>query len=300
MNTHPATQRPRVEQLVIRRLESPPAEGVARHWFHGEPATTHLLNAYTLLVPDNEGFYIRTLNRALPRLDDMHLRNAVREFSRQEGQHGVAHRHAWALLAAQGYRYEAYVKLADKAAFALVEKFAPLNLRVAMVACVEHLNAVIGYEYLRRDLMHGVDPRMRALFEWHFAEEIEHKSVSFDVLCAFRGNYALRLLSVALVVPLFYLLLGAGAAMLCVQDGSASKLSTWTGWFQHALGRRGTAWRMLRHIGAYLRPSFSPRDLDGDAFAAAAIARWPTIVTLADTAPPVPLRPGVGSRDIAA
>jgi predicted metal-dependent hydrolase len=280
-----------MQHLTIRRFEPPPAGDVARHWFHGEPAATHLLNAYTLLVPDNEGFYIRTLNQAVPGLQDIDLRNAVREFSRQEGQHGVAHRRAWQWLAAQGYRFDAFVKLADKAAFAVVEKLAPLPLRVAIVACVEHLNAAIGHEYLRRGLMDGVDPAVRSLFEWHFAEEIEHKAVAFDVLQTFRGAYALRLLATVLVVPLFYLLMGLGAAMLCVQDGSARRASTWRGWFSHVFGRRAVAWGMARHLGAYLLRGFRPWQLDDRRLAAAALARWPNVV------PVQPAMPAPASRE---
>lgn len=274
-----------MQHLTIRRFESPPAGDLPRHWFHGEAAATHLLNTYTLLVPDNEGFYIRTLNQALPELQDMNLRNAVREFSRQEGQHGVAHRRAWQWLAAQGYRFAGFVKFADKAAFAVVEKLAPLPLRVAIVSCVEHINAAIGHEYLRRDLMEGVDPAVRSLFEWHFAEEIEHKAVAFDVLETFRGAYWLRVLGTLLVVPLFYLLMGLGTAMLCMQDGSAGRSSTWTGWFAHAFGRRGTAWRMARHLGAYLRPGFRPWQLDDRALAEAALARWPNVTPVHPAAP---------------
>jgi len=280
-----------MQPLTIRRFESPPTGDIPHHWFHGEAAATHLLNAYTLLVPDNEGFYIRTLNQALPKLEDLQLRNAVREFSRQEGQHGVAHRRAWQWLAAQGYRFDGFVRFADKAAFAVVEKIAPLPLRVAIVSCVEHLNAAIGHEYLRRELMTGVHPAVASLYEWHFAEEIEHKAVAFDVLETFRGAYALRVIGALLVLPLFYLLMGIGATLLAVQDGSARRASTWSGWFSHALGRRGTAWRMARHVVAYLRPGFAPWQLDDRALADAAIARWPNLVAVAPAASPSQTQP---------
>jgi predicted metal-dependent hydrolase len=281
MNAFLARMKLNRPSLTVRRFDPLPDDDVPRHWFHGEPAATHLLNAYTLLVPDNEGFYIRTLNEAGPLLQDLRLRNDVRAFSRQEGQHGVAHRKAWELLAAQGYRFERFVRVADRAAFGIVERFAPLNLRVAMVACVEHLNAAIGHEYLSRELMAGVHPRVRALFEWHLAEEIEHKAVSFEVLQTFRHAYALRLLSVALVVPLFYLLLGAGASMLMAQDGSLWRASTWRGWLGHALGGRGMARRMLGHIGHYLQPSFQPWALDDRHLVHAALARWSNVVAVA-------------------
>jgi uncharacterized protein len=281
MNSFTVRKKLASHALTVRRFDPLPDHEVPRHWFHDEPAATHLLNAYTLLVPDNEGFYIRTLNAAAPRLHDLALRNQVRAFCRQEGQHGIAHRKAWELLAAQGYRFEGFVRFADRVAFGLVERCAPLNLRVAMVACVEHLNAAIGHEYLSRELMAGVHPRLRALFEWHLAEEIEHKAVSFDVLQTFRHAYALRLLSVALVVPLFYLLLGAGAVRLMAQDGSLRRASTWRGWLAHAFGRRHMASRMLGHVAHYLRPSFRPWALDDRHLVQAALARWSNVVAIA-------------------
>jgi uncharacterized protein len=271
--------------LTVRRIEPPSDGDIPRHWFHGEAAVTHLLNTYTLLVPDNEGFYIRTLNEALPKLQDLVLRSQVRAFSRQEGQHGVAHRRCWEVLEAQGYRYRGFVRLADRIAFGVVTRVAPLNLRVAMVACVEHLNAAIAHEYLARNLMHGVAPRLRAVFEWHFAEEIEHKAVSFDVLQTFRHAYALRLLGAMLVVPIFYLLTSVGALMLMAQDGSVWRARTWRAWLSHAGPGRDMTRRMFGHIRRYLRPSFRPWTLDDDHLAHVALARWSHVVTISPGSP---------------
>lgn len=262
--------------LIVRRYSTPQgAFKPERHWFKGESAPTHLLNTYTLLVPDNEGFYIRTLSSALPLLGDERLKASVREFCRQEGQHGVAHRRAWSAIESDGYRIRGFVRFADVAAFSLVERFAPLRLRVAIVGCVEHINAAIGYEYLSRELLADVDPAMRSMFEWHFAEEIEHKHVSFEVMQRLKCGYALRLASTLLVVPLFYALVSIGTAMLMWQDRSLLKASSLWGWVSHAFGKRGTAWRMALHVVDYLRPGFDPSQRDDAQLAAQALRRWP-------------------------
>jgi predicted metal-dependent hydrolase len=57
----------------------------------------------------------------------------------------------------------------------------------------------------------GVDPTMLDLLRWHGAEEVEHRSVVFDVYQQLGGKYPMRV--VAWAVSLFFLywaLLGGG------------------------------------------------------------------------------------------
>src|SRR3974390_1309912 len=58
-------------------------------WFGGSPALTAMLDAFTLTIPDNERYYIRVLQRCLPRVDDPGLRNELANFIRQEALHGI-------------------------------------------------------------------------------------------------------------------------------------------------------------------------------------------------------------------
>lgn len=261
--------------LTIRRLTTPPTGDIARHWCRNEPAMTHLLNAYTLLVPDNEGFYIRTLNACLPQLDGEHrLQRQVHEFVRQEGQHGVGHRKAWKVLEDQGYRFKRFVKTVAMLAYGPVEKFMPLSLRASMVTAIEHINAFMGHEFLAGDLLQGVEPKMRALFEWHFAEEVEHRSVAFDVMQKIWPAYGTRLAGAALTFPLFYLAMAAGAVNLMRQDGSLWKLSTWKQLWLHLGPRDRMLGRTFKHLTDYLKPSFHPSQMGDDALAARTLARW--------------------------
>jgi predicted metal-dependent hydrolase/enoyl-CoA hydratase/carnithine racemase len=270
----PGTATAVTRELTVRRFLPRFNESIDPHWCGEDPALTHMLNSYTLLVPGNEGFYIRTLQRCAPQLEDLQLREQVDKFVRQEAQHGVGHRHCWRMLDRQGYRYKGFVKAVESFAYGVVERIMPLKLSVSMVACIEHANAFIAHEFLTQNLMAYSQSDLRALFEWHFAEEIEHKGVSFDVLRAYAPSFGTRVLGAALTLPLFYLFLSVGALSLAAQDGSLRTTRFWRGAWRHLWSRDRMAQRTVAHVIDYLRPRFHPWQLDNANLATAAIARW--------------------------
>lgn len=245
-----------------------------RHWCGGDPVLTHLLNAYTLLVPGNEGYFIRALKAAMPSIADPGQRWAIAQFMRQEGQHGAAHLRCLRLLESQGYRIAGFRRAVDGFLYRVLEPLTPLGLRLSMVACVEHVNAYLGHEYLAQRWLESADPELRALFEWHFAEEIEHKHVAYDALAAAAPGYGLRLLGAVVVVPMFYALCGLGAAWLLWQDGLLTKAATGRAVWRHLIARDRMLARTRRHLRAYLRPGFHPWQLDDGDLAVEAIARY--------------------------
>ncbi|HZR02666.1 MAG TPA: metal-dependent hydrolase [Burkholderiales bacterium] len=261
--------------LNLRRFAFPFPKQIPSHWCGGDAALTHLLNTYTVLVPGNEGFYIRTLQACRKRLADRpDLSEAVRLFCLQEGQHGVGHRRFWEVLDYQGYRYKGFERAVAIFAYKFLERITPLKVRLSMVACVEHINAFIGEEFLRARLLCDADPSARALFEWHFAEEIEHKAVAFDVLKHVAPSYATRLLGFLLVVPFFYLLEMIGALNFLRQDKLLFKRSTWRSFRLHFWRRDHMARKTIGHLLAYLKPGFHPRNTDNDHLASEVMARY--------------------------
>ncbi|HJR73382.1 MAG TPA: metal-dependent hydrolase [Luteimonas sp.] len=248
--------------------------GTPRHWCGDDPALTHILNAYTLLVPGNEGYFIRALKRCLPLLDDPSDREMARLFMRQEGQHGAGHHRYWAVLKAQGYRIAGFQSTVDGLLYKIMEPLTPFKLRLSMVACVEHVNAYIGHEFLRQRILADAVPELRALFEWHFAEEIEHKHVAYEVLRQVAPAYPLRLLGAMMVLPMFYALSTAGMLWLSAQDGSLFKARTWRGLGRHLFGRHRMAARTCGHIAAYLRPGFDPWQLQDRPLANEVVERY--------------------------
>lgn len=250
--------------VTPRKLNVAFPDSIPRYWFDGSPFLTHLLNVYTLLIPDNESYYIRQLKRCLKDIEDPHLKTQLLNFFRQEGQHGIEHRAFWSNLERQGLRYEGFTRAVNFLIYRILEPILPRPVHLANVACIEHINAYLGHFYLSRGRLQGADEHMRLLFEWHFAEEIEHKAVAFDVFQTVSGSYPVRLFSAVLVFPLFYLINTVGLLYLLSRDGRLLERRTWRDFSRH-LFTDGALMHDLRNIGRYLKPAFHPwqlRDYD--------------------------------------
>ncbi|MFD0727142.1 metal-dependent hydrolase [Lysobacter brunescens] len=260
--------------MPTRSFRAPLQPDIPRNWLPANPALSALLDMYTVIVPSNEAFYMRTLARCLGRIDDPDLAAAGRAFIHQEAEHGVAHKRFWSVLDAHGYRYRRLERIIDVLTFRLTERIAPLSLRMSMVSCIEHINAFMAHEFLRQGILADAHPEVRAMQEWHFAEEIEHKSVSFDVLRAVSPGYGMRLAGWVPTTVLFYTLMTLGMLFFLAQDGGLWRASTWRGLWRHLGPEHGMARRTLKHLFAYLKPSFHPSQLDDRALAEAVIARY--------------------------
>ena len=121
--------------------------------------------------------------------------------------------------------------------------------------------------------------------EWHFAEEIEHRRVAFDLLQYVSPSYPVRLLGFALTAGLFYLLMGGQAIALLHQDGLLWRRKTWTQIRSHLGAEHHMFKRTLKHLLDYLRPGFHPSQMADDAMAEKVLTRLaatvpPTIVVL--------------------
>ncbi len=243
-----------------------------RDWFAGSVALTSVLDVFTLIIPDNERYYIRTLQRALPRIHDAALRQQVLAFFRQEALHGDAHRRYWTNLRDEGLRLDRFTGAVGALLYRFVEPLLPLRIRVSTVAAIEHVNAYLAHAFLSRGLLADAEPALRRLFQWHFAEEIEHKAVAFDALAAAYPGYATRLCGAAVVFPLFHAVMLAGTVWLLGSRGALFSRQTYADLYRLAISG-GLLRDTLHFVGRYLRPSFHPWELDDYDLARAVFAR---------------------------
>jgi predicted metal-dependent hydrolase len=268
--TNPNTSLP----LTPRQFTAEFAQNTPRHWLPGNPVVSAIMNTYTVLVPANESFYIRTLKLCMPKVREPDTRWMIVDFVHQEAQHGVGHRRYWDVLQAQGYKFRSFENTVDKLTFRVIDRVMPLGIRLSVVSCVEHINAYMAHDFLSQEILAHADPRTRAMFEWHFAEEIEHKHVAYDVLQEISGSYAVRLIGALLAAPLFYLLMTLGTLKFLNQDGMLFKAQTWKLFGRHLGRAHHMAKRALCHLYDYLRPSFHPGQLKDSELAQAVIARY--------------------------
>lgn len=62
------------------------------------------------------------------------------------------------------------------------------------------------------------DYKIKALWEWHAAEEIEHKSLAFDFLQVIDNGYWLRSLGAIIGAAIVVSGIASGMLLLCVQE----------------------------------------------------------------------------------
>lgn len=206
------------------------------HWLPDDVFSSHLVNGINLLLPAGELWFCRVYNKALPHVTDPQLKEDVIGFIRQEGIHAQAHRRGEAWLRDQGYDVDKFRRRIDWL-FEILLGEKPLGLsflkntllekqwlvlRVGIIAAIEHFTGLLGDWCMNSDSWDKGDPVVADLFRWHLAEEVEHRTVAFDLyehMCQSKpGFYLSRQAVMALVFPIFVYVITESGRSLAGQD----------------------------------------------------------------------------------
>ena len=232
-----------------------------RDWLAGSAALSRWFDVYTLLVPDNESFYIRTLRQctidSIDQLDNAELL----KFFRQESLHGIAHRAYWRKMSDLGIEYTDFLRFINWLLYSVVEPRQCLRTRISMVAAIEHVNACLGNTILKEDLFVDARGSLRKMFYWHFAEEIEHKAVAHKVLSRLYPGYFNRIFGALIAFPAFFCVLFVGTAYLLSKEGKFLTRRTAIELFKFWI-RDGVLKDLAFHLSRYFRISFEPWELN--------------------------------------
>jgi predicted metal-dependent hydrolase len=236
---------------------------VPRDWLAGEVLTTHFANALHLLFPAGERFFIDSVKPHLGRAGDPVLEAQLRPFVAQEMRHTLAHEQAIALLESQGYEVRSFLSRVDRFTFDVVAKRASPAFRLAVTTAIEHFTAELSAMALQDRFIDRNGARAMAdLFLWHACEEIEHRSVAFDLLSRTRPSWLLRasgLLAGAAFLAWFWC---AGVWHLVRQEPRERRRGLWAQLWRRRRYNALLNGGLVRAIVMALRPGFHPEDAD--------------------------------------
>lgn len=241
------------------------------HWVPDDPFSTHLINVLHLLLPAGERWFIGVVNEAAPLVDDPELIEAIKPFVQQESWHAWAHGVVLEQLAAHGIDSEPFTSSLEKW-FSKIGSPKPqwpeplqrwwLCRRLADVAAIEHFTAVLGQWVIQnRGLDYaGADPVMLDLLRWHGSEEIEHRSLVYDVYQNVSGSYFTRCLGMLFTAPALLAWWLHGLRYLMENDPTVKRGPRWREWFSAARQYRVPGpWMLIVTTPLrYLRPSHHP------------------------------------------
>lgn len=212
-------------------------------WIPNDPFSSHLINGVNLLLPAGEFWFCRVFNKALPYIEDANLREDVIGFIKQEAIHANAHVLGQNYLEAHNVNIEEIKNLANTIFGTLLSEkplgidtlkqefieYPWLILRVGAIAAIEHFTGILGQWCMDNKSWDesNADSIISDLFKWHLAEEVEHRTVAYDVFAHLVPNkysfYASRQILMVIVFPLFlYLLMKSGKSV--AQHDSDSKI----------------------------------------------------------------------------
>lgn len=176
-------------------------------WIPNQPFVSYFVNEINMILPAGEFWFCRLYNKVLPQISDEKLKQDVKAFIRQEAMHAQAHASAnKEYLSLRNINVERNLKLMDFL-FGKLLADQPLGLnipkslehqwdlfRLGIIATVEHMTCVLGKYVLYNQYWQqlGADSAMLDLVKWHGAEEIEHRTVAFDLYRHLGGGYIAR------------------------------------------------------------------------------------------------------------
>ncbi len=253
-------------------------------WIPSQPFISYFINEINMILPAGEFWFCRLYNKVLPQITDEKLKEDVRAFIRQEAMHAQAHSSANnEYLSVRNIDIERNLKLMDLL-FTKVLADKPLSFipvsgrlehewdlfRLGIIATVEHMTCVLGKYvlYNKKWAELGADANMLDLVKWHGAEEIEHRTVAFDLYRHLGGGYISRYYQSILVIAAVMGLWVDGAAHIMGQDPrfADKKPALYKPWIWREWGRIAQTdnrlmphplWLISQQLG-YLMPWYDP------------------------------------------
>ncbi|WP_448419220.1 metal-dependent hydrolase [Mycolicibacterium sp. XJ1819] len=298
MHQSPAVLRPRrferevdpgPVQIQARKVHFD-LSGIPLEWIPGHPVASTMINLFNVVLPAGEHWFVKTFNEALPLVRDSRLADDIRGFIGQEATHAAAHDDVVRdflvgngvdpspMLALIEYMFEKVLAPTDSTD--PERRLNNLCERLWLIAAIEHYTAVLGDFALNSAWDdHGADPTMVDLFRWHGSEEVEHRSVAYDVARYFHDSYLDRIRAMALAATAIFAFFQRGTWYLLKTDPAYD-----IGWWQmQRLRMRDSELGLLpkfrtlfgSNTMSYFRPGFTPDQMGSTAQAVAYLAASP-------------------------
>ena len=263
--------------MKVRKVAFDLQKKLVRHYFKGNVFSTHLANSLHIIFPEGEKFFIRSCRQFLDKIDDKQLKKDVIDFMGQEGTHSKAHLDFWQYLEQQGFNVSRFANFMDQTAFQGIEKFIYASMGkqkgaefcLAMTAGFEHYTALLAeVAFENENEFKHLPGEMQHLWFWHAAEEIEHKSVAFDLLKYINDDALLKNSGFATATSLLFFYTLLGQIYFVVSDEENSIWDMPVEFYEYVDDLAGPMTKkFLGNMSDYFKPDFHPSQMDNDQLA---------------------------------
>lgn len=238
---------------------------LAAEWNDDDWFSTAFFNSMSVLFPYGEKSFIDSVRAHETSVSDGSLREAVRGFMAQEYVHRREHQRFNELLCQlRGYDLE-YLEGAIRGDAKTLKDMDPLFWLATTVA-YEHLTATIAGQLLKQDgWIKNANPDVAQVWRWHAVEEIEHKSVAFDVYKAAGGTQGMLRKAMVLMSWEFLVRYQLRSLMHMYRRDKPPFWRTLGQAMRFLFSRGGLIRGNWSHYWKFFRKDFHPEDIDDTA-----------------------------------
>lgn len=231
-------------------------------WFADDAFYTATFTGLSAIFPTGEKYFIQSVLNFRSEISDPHLLAQVNGFVRQEANHYKLHQKLNEKISTQGIDPE---KIANFCAVRLkwIQKLTSKKRQLAYTVCCEHFLAAFG-QFLLTQPSHldGLSEEDRAIWIWHAIEEIEHKSVAFDVYQHLGlSRWRLRACMVEIIF-VFFIDISYLTIRQLVHLKALRKKATWRSAKRFYRGPKGLLPILKKELKRFFAKDFHPWDVD--------------------------------------
>lgn len=248
--------------IPVRRMDFEFPSTLPPLWFDDNPFLSALFASMSVSFPAGERYFIRSVLHFLPKIEDPALREAVRGFVGQEANHTKEHLAFNRFLERVGVPAVAMEEFVEKRLTRLSKESSP-ELNLARTVAVEHFTAILAAAILEHpEILEQMHPAISDLWGWHAIEEIEHRSVAFDVYAATVGDEALRVRAMVVATVMFTLVNVIRTTYIVGRSGHLTDVGAAARAARVLFGKKGAFRNLGRHYVSFYAKDFHPSQHD--------------------------------------
>ena len=252
------SRRTRSATIPVRRMDLEFHEDVPRFYFDGNPFLTAMLSAMSVSFPAGERFFIHSVLHYLPSITNPALREAVQGFVGQEANHTKEHIAFNTFLDRAGFPASELEKITTARIDALTERLSP-EQNLARTVAIEHFTTILSGAFLEHpEVFERTHPDAATLWAWHAIEEIEHRSVAYDVYQEVCGDEALLRRAMVAITVIFVVANGVRMGQLLASTGDLANVRAARQAAKVLFGERGVFRGLGKRYLSFYRKGFHP------------------------------------------
>lgn len=250
--------------IKARNMSFEIEQALATDWADKDAFLTAIFNAMSISFPSGEKNFIDSVRVYQDRIEDPKLRSEVKGFFKQEGIHSREHRKYNQLLCQQrGYDLKELESVyLNRIEASKNDPKITNRVMLASTVAVEHFTASFGESFLQGKLVKNVEGPLGDLWRWHSLEELEHKSVAFDVYRQIGGDNKMRTTVMRLSMMTLFWDVMKVAIKILRHDQQLWKWKTVKSMAKFLFSKQGFIRIHVPAYKAFFRDDFHPWDID--------------------------------------